>query len=823
MVSHIGPAVVDPARLRESERQFAFGRFLGVSGRRGEKSSLAYIVSAIESGVGIQRHTDSVRQERAGSTVWREKKKIGESVSWAGTFPGVRRAAGPDPSDWQPTGLVFVDVDPVDKTSAGMTDGYGLLARFRGHPHVLLGYPSVSGTGCHVIYRVDPVPDYGDYRHAWAACKADAERRIGTGISVDSTPDANRLAFLAHYPEIGEMLNLDAEPLSWTAPVFAPVPSQQPRRMGSGTDDWVALINGARYDHRSYSDWTVVGLALRHSQDDGMLGDADGWQIWADWSAQDGGNFWDGAYDPTARWDEYGRSERTGRDRVTAATLVYRAKESGYGGTYPQSVPAPYDDTGGKIKLDKAGVEVALRYLGVKVRINERAHLFEFATDDVWLLSQTTRRGKPGKWIPLEDTADAAIRAAVEKSFQVQEGKPARFSKDRWFDCLRAYCAGLREIDPLEEWLGELPAWDGVERIDTLLIDLLKAPDTELNRFVSGAILCGAISRTYEPGCEHDWIPVLIGGQGVGKSSFIRGLIPPDMQSVWYSDGAELDASRKELFESIQGAVLVEFSELKGVHHTKIEMLKSTISRATDRLRLPYGTSATTIARRWVGVGTANNDGTGILPNDATGNRRFVAVDVRATKDDAYHVREYLDQHREQLWAEALTRYLEAEGSEGKRALHMVGRYGAAADSVNASFERISDGMAGDAAWLTEQYAGTPEGEQGLELARMLVELGLFDSEPAAKKDRSLQTLLSLELTRLRWTKRQKRSGYSRLMLWSPPAPAAEPPSRPPRTEPVPMPQTDCQLCGLLWPIDQLTADADYTRYCPDCWAEIKR
>ena len=56
-----------------------------------------------------------------------------------------------------------------------------------------------------------------------------------------------------------------------------------------------------------------------------------------------------------------------------------------------------------------------------------------------------------------------------------------------------------------------------------------------------------------------------------------------------------------------------------------------------------------------------------------------------------------------------------------------------------------------------------------------------------------------------------------------PPAPAAEPPSRPPRTEPVPMPQTDCQLCGLLWPIDQLTADADYTRYCPDCWAEIKR
>ena len=53
-----------------------------------------------------------------------------------------------------------------------------------------------------------------------------------------------------------------------------------------------------------------------------------------------------------------------------------------------------------------------------------------------------------------------------------------------------------------------------------------------------------------------------------------------------------------------------------------------------------------------------------------------------------------------------------------------------------------------------------------------------------------------------------------------PPAPAAEPPSRPPRTEPVPMPQTDCQLCGLLWPIDQLTADADYTRYCPDCWVE---
>ena len=61
---------------------------------------------------------------------------------------------------------------------------------------------------------------------------------------------------------------------------------------------------------------------------------------------------------------------------------------------------------------------------------------------------------------------------------------------------------------------------------------------------------------------------------------------------------------------------------------------------------------------------------------------------------------------------------------------------------------------------------------------------------------------------------------YAGVRWMDTPAPAAEPPSRPPRTEPVPMPQTDCQLCGLLWPIDQLTADADYTRYCPDCWAE---
>ena len=34
--------------------------------------------------------------------------------------------------------------------------------------------------------------------------------------------------------------------------------------------------------------------------------------------------------------------------------------------------------------------------------------------------------------------------------------------------------------------------------------------------------MLGAINRAYYPGCKFDYMPVLVGEQGVGKSTFLK-------------------------------------------------------------------------------------------------------------------------------------------------------------------------------------------------------------------------------------------------------------------------------------------------------------
>ena len=47
--------------------------------------------------------------------------------------------------------------------------------------------------------------------------------------------------------------------------------------------------------------------------------------------------------------------------------------------------------------------------------------------------------------------------------------------------------------------------------------------DVVLKRF-----FIGAVARLFHPGCRHDWMPVFIGSQNCGKSSFFSYITPPD-------------------------------------------------------------------------------------------------------------------------------------------------------------------------------------------------------------------------------------------------------------------------------------------------------
>lgn len=142
-----------------------------------------------------------------------------------------------------------------------------------------------------------------------------------------------------------------------------------------------------------------------------------------------------------------------------------------------------------------------------------------------------------------------------------------------------------RSYHPIREFIANLPAWDGVERVDTLLIDYLAAEDTPYVRAVTRKTLCAAVKRVLVPGSKFDSMLVLNGPQGVGKSTLIAKLA-----GEWFSDSLNLsDTKDKTAAEKLQGYWILEIGELAGLRKAEVETLRSFLSRQNDIYRAAFG------------------------------------------------------------------------------------------------------------------------------------------------------------------------------------------------------------------------------------------
>ena len=237
-----------------------------------------------------------------------------------------------------------------------------------------------------------------------------------------------------------------------------------------------------------------------------------------------------------------------------------------------------------------------------------------------------------GQW---RDADDVQLIAYLDKF--------GKFSKQKVQDAL-IKLADDRRRHPVKDYLDSLPEWDGVERVDSLLIDYLGADDSEYTRQVTRKTLCAAVYRIYKPGCKHDTILVLNGPQGIGKSTLIARL-----GMNWFSDNLSLtDTKDKTAAEKLQGYWILEIGELAGMRKTEIETLRGFISRQDDIYRASYGRNIESHKRQCIFIGTTNAE-EGYL-RDLQGNRRF--WDVKTPGSEILKAWE-LDQFDiDQIWAE---------------------------------------------------------------------------------------------------------------------------------------------------------------------------
>lgn len=206
-----------------------------------------------------------------------------------------------------------------------------------------------------------------------------------------------------------------------------------------------------------------------------------------------------------------------------------------------------------------------------------------------------------------------------------------------------------RRFNPLQDFIRGLPEWDGVPRVDRMLVDYLGAEDGPYTRAVTRKTLCGAMARALEPGCKFDYMLVLDGPEGIGKSSIFRIL-----GGEFFSDALQLtDVRGKEAAEKLQGKWIVEAPELSGRNKVDLETFKGFITTQIDEYRPAYARRVAYRPRTAIIVGTTNST-TGFL-RDQTGNRRFWPVEVSGSR--RLNVLEMTEETRLQIWAEAKADY----------------------------------------------------------------------------------------------------------------------------------------------------------------------
>lgn len=241
------------------------------------------------------------------------------------------------------------------------------------------------------------------------------------------------------------------------------------------------------------------------------------------------------------------------------------------------------------------------------------------------------------------DTDDANLRVWLEKHYDIT-------GKEKIADALTAVLT-RHSYHPIRDYLSGL-TWDGVPRLDRIIIDYMGAEDSELNRAMSRKHFVAAVARVFNPGCKYDYCLIMSGAEGIGKSTLLRV-----MGGKWFNDSITT-LEGKEGMEQLRRAWVVELGELSSIKRSDVEQVKAHLSKQVDIYRAAYARRVLEHPRQCVFCGTTNE---ALFLKGDTGNRRFWVIPVVAELRKYRDWSEAIRRDRDQLWAEAVHYYKQGE------------------------------------------------------------------------------------------------------------------------------------------------------------------
>ncbi len=181
----------------------------------------------------------------------------------------------------------------------------------------------------------------------------------------------------------------------------------------------------------------------------------------------------------------------------------------------------------------------------------------------------------------------------------------------------------VAQFDPIQDWLFRLPKWDGVDRV-ALVVDSIPTDDAAWKPFLHTWLL-SMVAHWLGKDTFHGnaLMPVLIGYQGSGKTTFCKSLLPLEMRD-YFSDKVNLK-SDTTIQLALSRYALINIDEFDQVKKGEQPLLKFLISSADAKMRLPQSGHIVE-RRRYASFIATTNSARPLV--DPTGSRRFICIKV---------------------------------------------------------------------------------------------------------------------------------------------------------------------------------------------------
>ena len=270
------------------------------------------------------------------------------------------------------------------------------------------------------------------------------------------------------------------------------------------------------------------------------------------------------------------------------------------------------------------------------------------------------------------DKENGTFRPATERDLNAICLEAHRHGIDCWDrDVARmVHSADVREYHPFRLYFQRLPAWDGRDRLHDLAARVSDSPlwIQAFHRWMLG--LAAQWAGLSDGLHAHSTAPLLVSDeQGLGKSTFCRALLPPELQA-YYTDSVDLvrpDKVERQLTEM----GLLNLDEFDRIPEKKHPLLKNLMQLSALNLRKAYRRHSQALPRIASFIGTSNSRE---LLSDPSGSRRFICVLVEHPIDSTGidHAQIYAQLKTE---LERGERYWFSHGEENAQRLHNAAFY----------------------------------------------------------------------------------------------------------------------------------------------------